>query len=237
MNGFVVWLTGLPSAGKSTLAGLLAAALKERGLGAEVLDGDEVRNTLTKDLGFSREDRDENIRRIAWVAGVLARNGTVAIAAAISPYRAARDRARREIGRFVEVHVKCPVETCMERDVKGLYARAVRGEVPHVTGVSDPYEEPLHPEVTVDTDRQTPEESLRTLLTYLERAGWLRPGTVAVHLPSYVIAHLRRAWGDGALESRVAEVLLQNVAVKDDPVGPEEREAIIGRLRSLGYLE
>jgi adenylyl-sulfate kinase len=237
VSGFVVWFTGLPCAGKSTLAGRLGQALRECGVGAEVLDGDEVRGTLTRDLGFSREDRDENIRRIAWVAKVLARNGTVAITAAISPYRAARDQARREIGRFVEVYVKCPVETCMQRDVKGLYARALRGELPCFTGVSDPYEEPVHPEVTVETDRQTPDESLETILTYLERAGWLRSGAVAVHLPAYVVAHLRRAWGDGPLESQIVEVLLRHVTVADDPVGAEEREAIIGRLRGLGYLE
>lgn len=237
MSGFVVWFTGLPSSGKSTLAGRLAGALRERGLGVEVLDGDEVRTTLTRDLGFSREDRDENIRRIAWVAKVLARNGTVAITAAISPYRAARDQARREIGRFVEVYVKCPVEICMQRDVKGLYGRALRGDLPCFTGVSDPYEEPPDPEVVVETDRQAPAEGVRLILAYLERAGWLRPATVTLQLPAYVIAHLRRAWGEGALEPRVAETLLRHVAVADDPVGPEEREAIISRLRGLGYLE
>ncbi len=237
MNGFVVWLTGLPSAGKTTLAGLVAAALRERGLRVEVLDGDEVRSTLTKGLGFSREDRDENIRRIAWVAGVLARNGIVAITAAISPYRAARDQARREIGRFVEVHVRCPVERCIERDTKGLYARALRGDLPHFTGVSDPYEEPLHPEVVVETDRQTPEGSLSAILGYLEKTGWLSTETVTVRLPAYVVAHLRRAWGDVPLEPRMAEILLRAVATGDDPVGPEEREAIIGRLRVLGYLD
>ena len=177
MAGFVVWFTGLPSAGKSTLAQQLEKALRRRGLGVEVLDGDEVRKRLTKGLGFSKEDRDENIRRITYVAHLLARNGTVAITAAISPYRAIRDEAREEINRFVEVHVKCPLEVCIQRDVKGLYRRALAGEIPNFTGVSDPYEEPLRPEVTIETDRVSPEVGVERILAALEQLGYLRAET------------------------------------------------------------
>ncbi len=173
MAGFVVWFTGLPSAGKSTLAQKLEKALRRRGLDVEVLDGDEVRKRLTKGLGFSKEDRDENIRRITYVAHLLARNGTVAITAAISPYRAIRDEARAEIERFVEVYVKCPLEVCIQRDVKGLYRRALAGEIPNFTGVSDPYEEPLRPEVTIETDRETPEVGVERILSTLEQQGYL----------------------------------------------------------------
>ncbi len=236
MEGFTVWFTGLPSSGKSTLAGLLARALRERGRTVEVLDGDEVRRELTRGLGFSREDRDENIRRIAYVAKVLTRNGVVAITAAISPYRAARERARAEIGRFVEVYVSCPVEVCMQRDVKGLYARAVRGEIPQFTGISDPYEEPLSPEVVVHSDRQSPQESLQRILSYLESAGYLQPGMALVPVPAYLAGRLRRRWGD-AFQRRLVEVLAAHAEGEGEPVSPEEEQQILVRLRSLGYLD
>lgn len=182
-EGFVVWFTGLPSAGKSTLARLLEGALRRRGWPVEVLDGDEVRLRLTKGLGFSREDRDENIRRISFVARLLARHGVATITAAISPYRGAREEARREIGRFVEVYVQCALDTCVQRDVKGLYRRALAGEITNFTGISDPYEEPLAPEVTVPTDRESAEESVARILARLEALGYLttadRAGNVA----------------------------------------------------------
>jgi adenylylsulfate kinase len=235
-DGFTVWFTGLPSSGKSTLAGLLAGALRERGRPVEVLDGDEVRRELTRGLGFSREDRDENIRRIAYVAKVLTRNGVVAIAAAISPYRAARERARAEIGRFVEVYVSCPVEVCMQRDVKGLYARALRGEIPQFTGVSDPYEEPLSPEVVVHSDRQSPQDSLRQILTFLEGAGYLQPGTATVDVPAYLVERLRRRWGE-AFQRKVVEVLASHAEGTPAVVSPEDEQQILTRLRSLGYLD
>jgi adenylyl-sulfate kinase len=172
-RGFVVWFTGLPSAGKSTLARGLEKQLAGRGRRVEVLDGDEVRLRLTKGLGFTRADRDENIRRIAYVAGLLARNGVVAITAAISPYREVREEVRAEIGDFVEVYVDCPVEECIRRDVKGLYRRALRNEIQNFTGVSDPYEPPRNPEVVVETHGETPEQSLDKIVTALERLGFL----------------------------------------------------------------
>src|SRR5437763_915381 len=154
-EGFTVWFTGLSGAGKSTLANLLAEQLRERGKRVELLDGDEVRQNLSSGLGFSKTDRDANIRRIAFVAKLLSRNGVVAITAAISPYREIRDEARAEIKNFVEVFVDCPLEVCEERDIKGLYARARAGEITQFTGISDPYEPPLNPEVTVHTERES----------------------------------------------------------------------------------
>ncbi|MER3406770.1 MAG: adenylyl-sulfate kinase, partial [Chloroflexota bacterium] len=166
-GGVTIWLTGLSGAGKSTLAQRLEAELRRRGRFAEVLDGDVVRTHLSKGLGFSKEDRDTNIRRIAFVAHLLTRNGATVIVAAISPYREVREEARRMIGRFVEVYVKCPLEELVRRDVKGLYARALRGEIPNFTGVSDPYEEPLAPEVIVETDRETVDESVTKIIAAL----------------------------------------------------------------------
>jgi len=166
-QGFAVWFTGLPSSGKSTLARMVQRALDEAGFAVEVLDGDEVRQRLTKGLGFSKEDRDENIRRISYVAKLVTKVGGVAIAAAISPYQESRARARAEIGNFVEVYVDCPLCVCMQRDVKGLYAKAVRGEVPNFTGISDPYEPPVQPEVVVHTERESQEESLNKILEKL----------------------------------------------------------------------
>jgi ATP sulfurylase/adenylyl-sulfate kinase len=183
VTGFTIWLTGLSGAGKSTLARALEHALNERQRHVEVLDGDEVRENLSKGLGFSKEDRDTNIRRIAYVARLIGRSGGVAITAAISPYRATRDEARGQIGSFVEVYVRCPLDALVKRDTKGLYARALRGEIQHFTGVSDPYEEPLAPEVTVDTDVESVSESLRKILLRLESLGYLAPsdGQIAPH--------------------------------------------------------
>jgi sulfate adenylyltransferase/3'-phosphoadenosine 5'-phosphosulfate synthase len=167
----VVWLTGLSGAGKSTIASLLQAELAERGRQSEVLDGDEVRTHLSRGLGFSKEDRDTNIRRIGFVARVLARNGGVAITAAISPYREVRDEVRAQSVNFVEVYVRCSLDELVRRDVKGLYRKALAGEIENFTGVSDPYEEPLRPEVTVDTERQSAAESAAAILAHLETCG------------------------------------------------------------------
>jgi len=173
--GFTVWFTGLPSSGKSTVARLLERTLTEQGWRVEVLDGDEVRQRLSRGLGFSKADRDENIRRIAYVAKLITHCGGIAITCAISPYRELRAQAREEIGQFVEVYVKCPLEVCIARDVKGLYAKALRGEIQNFTGLSDPYEEPLRPEITLETDRESPEESAGKVVGRLEELGYLPP--------------------------------------------------------------
>ncbi len=167
-QGACLWFTGLSGAGKSTIANLVVAELAGRGAKVELLDGDEVREHLSKGLGFSKEDRDTNIRRIGWVAKVLARNGVIAITAAISPYRSLRDEKRAQIENFVEIHVATPFEVCEERDVKGLYAKARAGEIPQFTGLDDPYEPPLDPELRLETDGHTPAESAHEVITYLE---------------------------------------------------------------------
>jgi adenylyl-sulfate kinase len=176
-KGFTVWLTGLSGAGKTTLAARLAAELTVRGVNVEVLDGDEVRTNLSKGLGFSKEDRDTNIRRIGYVCRLLSRNGVGTLSAAISPYRAVRDEVRLAIEReeiqFIEVFVKCPIAVLAERDVKGLYKKALAGEIQGFTGVSDPYEEPLAPDVVVETDRETVESSSRIIIRELEHRGLL----------------------------------------------------------------
>ena len=172
-QGFTVWLTGLSGAGKSTIAQELERRLRARDRNVEVLDGDVVRTHLSKGLGFSKEDRDTNIRRIAFVSQLLTRNGVAVITAAISPYRATRDEARAAIGNFVEVYVTCPLDELMRRDVKGLYAKALRGEIPEFTGVSDPYEEPLAPDVTAETDRESVGESVDRIIAALEARGLL----------------------------------------------------------------
>lgn len=182
-KGFTLWLTGLSGAGKTTLAAALVAELRERGLRLEVLDGDEVRTNLSKGLGFSKEDRDTNIRRIGYVCRLLSRNGVGTVSAAISPYRDVRDEVRRAIeadgADFIEVYVKCPVPVLAERDVKGLYKKALAGEIKNFTGVSDPYEEPLRPEVIVETDREPVAESVTKIIAELEARGFVPQAALA----------------------------------------------------------
>ena len=176
-HGFTLWFTGLSGAGKSTLAAAVSAELRGRGIPVEVLDGDEVRQNLSKGLGFSREDRDTNIRRIGYVAKLLARNGVAVITAAISPYRAIRDEVREAIGAFVEVYVKASLDECIRRDTKGLYARALAGEIAQFTGVSDPYEEPLAAELVIDTECEEIADSASRVVDRLLELGHLRsPG-------------------------------------------------------------
>ena len=173
--GFTLWFTGLSGSGKSTLSTLIQERLGARGRNVEILDGDVVRTHLSKGLTFSKEDRDTNIKRIAFVCSLLTRNGVACISAAIAPYREARRWARNEIGNFVEVYVKCPIEVCRERDVKGLYKLADEGKLKGFTGVDDPYEEPEHPELVVETDKETPEQSVQRILARLEELGYLEP--------------------------------------------------------------
>lgn len=172
-RGFTVWLTGLSGAGKTTIAHRLEAELRDRGCPVEILDGDVVRTHLSKGLGFSREDRDINILRIAFVCSLLTRHGVGVISAAISPYAETRRQAREQIGDCIEVYVSCPIEELTRRDVKGLYARALRGELANFTGVSDPYEAPEHPDVLVETDKESVDESVAKIIAVLEERGYL----------------------------------------------------------------
>lgn len=172
-QGFTVWFTGLPCCGKTTIADRVAVILREKGHRVERLDGDIVRQGLTNDLGYSRKDRDENIRRIAFVATMLSRNNVIVLATFVSPYRQARRDARREIGRFVEVYVRCPIEICMKRDVKGMYQQARAGKITHFTGVDDPYEEPEHPELILDTDKESVDESVQKVLQILVKLQYI----------------------------------------------------------------
>ncbi len=172
-NGFTLWFTGMSGAGKSTLANLLADELRARGHLVEVLDGDEIRTHLSKGLGFSKEDRDTNIRRIGYVARLLSRNGVIAISAAISPYRDVRDELRSQHERFFEVFMHCTIEKLSERDVKGLYKKALAGEIKNFTGISDPYEPPVNPDLVLDSATETVEQSLGKLIGRLEEVGYI----------------------------------------------------------------
>jgi adenylyl-sulfate kinase len=207
-TGFTIWFTGLSGAGKSTISAIVEQELRARGHKVEVLDGDVVRTHLSKGLGFSKEDRDTNIRRIGWVCEVLTRNDVVAIAAAISPYREIRDEVRANIGRFVEVYVECSIDRLAERDVKGLYQKALAGEIANFTGVSDPYEPPLSPEVVCYSDgRETPEQSAARVIAKLETLGYIERRAPVVAASS----------GDSAYTD-------------------EEEDEVTERLRDLGYL-
>ncbi|MCC6150141.1 MAG: adenylyl-sulfate kinase [Planctomycetes bacterium] len=173
-KGFTLWFTGLSGAGKTTLADLVADKLAQSGVPREVLDGDVVRTNLSKGLGFSKEDRDTNIRRIGFVAKLLSRNGIPVITAAISPYREVRDEVRKNIGKgFIEVYVKAKLDTLVKRDVKGLYEKAIKGEIKAFTGVSDPYEEPLNAEIVIDTDAEGELQSADKIWNYLVEKGFV----------------------------------------------------------------
>jgi adenylylsulfate kinase len=186
--GLVLWLTGLSGAGKSTLARTVTVALADRGHRVELLDGDEVRTNLCQGLGFSRADRDTNIARIGYVAGKLAKHGVAVVVAAISPYREARAKVRAAVTNFVEVFVDAPLETCAQRDPKGLYAKAIAGEIANFTGVSDPYEAPEDPELVVHTDREPVERSAEQVMDTLERLGLTKPGDLYIAIEEDEVA-------------------------------------------------
>ncbi|TET78915.1 MAG: adenylyl-sulfate kinase [Candidatus Cloacimonadota bacterium] len=173
-RGFTLWFTGLPCSGKSAVANRTAEMLKEQGLKVERLDGDVVRKSLTRDLGFSKKDRDENIRRVTFVAKLLTRNGVAVLTSFISPYREVRAYAREEIGNFIEVYAKCSLEVCIKRDVKGMYEKALKGEIKEFTGISDPYEEPLEPEILLETDKESIEESASKVIDRLKEMGYIQ---------------------------------------------------------------
>jgi adenylyl-sulfate kinase len=207
-HGFVIWFTGLSGSGKSTLAELLEKNLKQRGDTATILDGDVVRQYFSRGLGFSREDRLENLRRIAFVAKVLADNGVITITAAISPFQEARDFARQTIGRFVEIYTKTSLDAVIKRDVKGLYKKAIAGEIKQFTGISDPFDEPTHPDIVVETDKETVDESFKKIMNSLIGAGHIeKEPTVAVHLPASLVGRLS---GNGANASDAVQKALSS---------------------------
>ena len=172
-KGVTLWFTGLPCSGKSAVADRIAEILREQGLRTERLDGDIVRKSLTRDLGFSKKDRDENIRRITFVAKLLTRNGVIVLTSFISPYREVRAYACEEIGSFIEVYVKCSLDVCIKRDIKGMYEKAIKGEVKEFTGISDPYEEPLDPDILLETDKEELEESAAKVIEKLKELGYI----------------------------------------------------------------
>jgi adenylyl-sulfate kinase len=205
-TGVTIWLTGLSGAGKTALAMRLEQELHRRGLKVERLDGDIVRQSLTRDLGFSKEDRDKNIERVTFVAKLLTRNGVAVICSFISPYRAVRARVRKEVGNFIEIYCYAPLEVLIERDVKGLYKKALAGEIENFTGISDPYEPPENPAVTIDSSTETIEESLARVLRKLEDLDYVPP--IKTDVP----------------------------AAEDDAYTAEEEAEIEARLAALGYL-
>ncbi len=172
-QGFTIWFTGLPCCGKTTIADQVAVLLKKKGYLVEQLDGDIIRQNFSSDLSFSKKDRDENIKRATVLAKMLSRNNVAVLASFVSPYRKQRRRARKEIKNFVEVYVRCPVKICMKRDVKGMYKKALEGKIQHFTGVDDPYEEPEHPELIVDTDIESVEESVEKVMKKIQELGYL----------------------------------------------------------------
>lgn len=241
MKGVTIWFTGLPCSGKTTLAEKLADELKKRGYRPECFDGDITRKYLSKGLGFSKEDRDENIRRVGFVCSLLTRHDVITTAAFVSPYRSIRTEIRQMIGNFVEVYVKCPVEKCMERDVKGMYKKALAGEIKNFTGVSDPYEEPETPEIIVETGRETETESLNKILNKLEELHYVGTKSDHIFIPEYIRGELQKmAERDKSpdLQTMVVQILSQFLSQNQpgNEFSPEERDAVREKLRKMGYL-
>jgi len=242
MKGVTVWFTGLPCSGKTTLALKLSEELKKRGIASENLDGDVTRKYLSKGLGFSKEDRDENIRRVGFVCSLLTKHGTVTTAAFVSPYRSIRDENRKLIGNFVEVYVKCSLEKCIERDVKGMYQKAIAGEIKNFTGVSDPFEEPEHPELVVETDRESEAESVNKILGKLEELGYLRPaGSQDIVIPGYLRQDLIKILAGQKFPDLPTFVIhiLSNYAAQNSGQGDltqAEEDAVREKLKKLGYI-
>jgi len=172
-KGFTVWFTGLPCSGKTTIADRVAEVIRNNGHRVERLDGDTVRQGLTSDLGFTKEDRDENIKRVTFVSKLLTRNGVIILATFVSPYRERRKKTREEIGDFIEVYTRCPIEVCIARDVKGMFKKALAGEISNFTGIDDPYEEPDNPELIVDTDKKSIDESVQKVLNKLNKLSYI----------------------------------------------------------------
>jgi len=241
MKGVTVWFTGLPCSGKTTLALKLSAELKKRGINCEDLDGDITRKYLSKGLGFSKEDRDENIRRVGFVCSLLTKHGSVVTAAFVSPYRSIRDENRKLIGNFVEVYVKCSLEKCMERDVKGMYKKAIAGEIKNFTGVSDPFEEPEKPELIVETDKENEAESLKKIIDKLEELGYLRPAGKDIFIPDYLRQDLIKNLANQNfpdLSTFVIHILGQYMAQNSGPgeISKAEEDAVREKLKKLGYI-
>jgi adenylyl-sulfate kinase len=241
MKGVTVWFTGLPCSGKTTLALKLSAELKKRGIHSEDLDGDVTRKYLSKGLGFSKEDRDENIRRVGFVCSLLTRHGAVVTAAFVSPYRNIRDEIRGMIGDFVEVYVKCSLEKCIERDVKGMYKKAIAGEIKNFTGVSDPFEEPLQPELVIESDRESEEESLRKILGKLEELGYLGQAGKDIVIPDYLrqdLVKMLPGQNFPDLPTFVIHILSQYVARNSGQadLSQSEEDEVREKLKKLGYI-
>jgi len=241
MKGVTVWFTGLPCSGKTTLALKLNAELKKRGYNPEELDGDITRKYLSKGLGFSKEDRDENIRRVGFVCSLLTKHGAVTTAAFVSPYRSIRAEIREMIGNFVEVYVKCSLDKCIERDVKGMYKKAIAGEIKNFTGVSDPFEEPEKPELVVETDKESEAESLKKILDKLEELGYLRPAGKDILIPDYLRQDLVKILGSQNFPDLPTFVIhiLSTYAAQNSGQGEmpkAEEDAVREKLKKLGYI-
>ncbi len=241
MKGVTVWFTGLPCSGKTTLALKLSEELKKRGITSENLDGDITRKYLSKGLGFSKEDRDENIRRVGFVCSLLTKHGAVTTAAFVSPYRSIRDENRKLIGNFVEVYVKCSLEKCMERDVKGMYKKAIAGEIKNFTGVSDPFEEPEHPELIVETDKENEAESLKKILKKLDELGYLNPAARDIVIPDYLRHDLVKILAGQNFPDLPTFVIhiLSNYAAQNgsqSDLSQAEEDAVREKLKKLGYI-